>query len=326
MLTSLDSIEQKIKGFDVGADDYIVKPFEPREFLARVAILLKRSEIAKLTPDSGDANGKTIAVFSLRGGAGVSTIAANVAIGLSQIWNQSIALVDMVMIGGQSALYLNQSLKNTWADIAGFPMNEIDDNLIQSILLPHESGVYTLASPRRPEHAELVTDEKVNLVLTSLKKNHEYLILDLPHNFNSTTLAALDIADVILVVLQPEIISVRSAALIIETFGNLGFDLNKVNFILNWTFPRKGISIVEIEKLIQKKISLTIPYASDEFLHALNYGLPPMYDTPEEPIGILFEDLAMSLSKEKHRKNRPENPTQAWIRVIKRLKKRKTQI
>jgi pilus assembly protein CpaE len=172
----------------------------------------------------------------------------------------------------------------------------------------------------------LVTDEKVNLVLTSLKKNHEYLILDLPHNFNSTTLAALDIADVILVVLQPEIISVRSAALIIETFGNLGYDLNKVNFILNWTFPRKGISIVEIEKLIQKKISLTIPYASDEFLHALNYGLPPMYDTPEEPIGILFEDLAMSLSKEKHRKNRPENPTQAWIRVIKRLKKRKTQI
>ena len=47
MLTSLDSVEQKIKGFEVGADDYIVKPFEPREFQARVAIMVKRGELIK---------------------------------------------------------------------------------------------------------------------------------------------------------------------------------------------------------------------------------------------------------------------------------------
>ncbi|NQU63316.1 MAG: AAA family ATPase, partial [SAR324 cluster bacterium] len=325
MLTSLDSVEQKIKGFETGADDYIVKPFEPREFLARVAILIKRSDVAKQILDAEKISGKTIAVFSLRGGAGVSTVAANISVGLSQIWGYPTTLVDMVMTGGQSALYLNQSLKNTWAEISKFPSEEIDDYMIQSALLPHESGVRTLASPRRPDLAELVTDEKVNSVLSILKEINEYVVLDLPHDFSPTTLAALDRADLILVVLQPEIVSIRAAIMAMETFTTLKYDLNHVYIILNWTFPRKGISMTEIEKSLDKKISLVIPYAADELIHGLNYGIPPTYAAPEKPIGVLFEDLAMSVSKESHRKQKPTDPSEAWTRVAKRIKERRKQ-
>lgn len=42
MLTALGETEDKILGFDKGADDYIVKPFDFRELLARVQVLLKR--------------------------------------------------------------------------------------------------------------------------------------------------------------------------------------------------------------------------------------------------------------------------------------------
>jgi DNA-binding response OmpR family regulator len=42
MLTALGHIDEKISGFDAGADDYMVKPFEMRELFARVAVLLKR--------------------------------------------------------------------------------------------------------------------------------------------------------------------------------------------------------------------------------------------------------------------------------------------
>lgn len=44
MLTALGTMEEKIMGFDVGADDYLLKPFEFRELLARIKALLKRSE------------------------------------------------------------------------------------------------------------------------------------------------------------------------------------------------------------------------------------------------------------------------------------------
>nr|WP_293835511.1 response regulator transcription factor [uncultured Arsenicibacter sp.] len=42
MLTALDSTEHKLAGFDVGADDYLVKPFEFRELMARLRALNRR--------------------------------------------------------------------------------------------------------------------------------------------------------------------------------------------------------------------------------------------------------------------------------------------
>jgi DNA-binding response OmpR family regulator len=47
MLTALDSVEDKIKGLDCGADDYLTKPFSTRELLARVRSLLRRNSDKK---------------------------------------------------------------------------------------------------------------------------------------------------------------------------------------------------------------------------------------------------------------------------------------
>jgi len=43
MLTSLSTLNDKIEGYDVGADDYVVKPFEFRELLLKIRVLLKRT-------------------------------------------------------------------------------------------------------------------------------------------------------------------------------------------------------------------------------------------------------------------------------------------
>jgi DNA-binding response OmpR family regulator len=44
MLTALGTPDNKIEGFDAGADDYVLKPFDFRELLARVNVFLKRSQ------------------------------------------------------------------------------------------------------------------------------------------------------------------------------------------------------------------------------------------------------------------------------------------
>lgn len=44
MLTAFSTSENKLAGFDVGADDYIVKPFDFRELLARINVFLRRSD------------------------------------------------------------------------------------------------------------------------------------------------------------------------------------------------------------------------------------------------------------------------------------------
>lgn len=50
MLTALGSADDKLEGFDAGADDYMVKPFDFRELTARVKVLLRRSGETVVTP------------------------------------------------------------------------------------------------------------------------------------------------------------------------------------------------------------------------------------------------------------------------------------
>jgi two-component system, OmpR family, alkaline phosphatase synthesis response regulator PhoP len=46
MLTARDDVIDRVAGLELGADDYVVKPFEPRELVARVGAVLRRSERA----------------------------------------------------------------------------------------------------------------------------------------------------------------------------------------------------------------------------------------------------------------------------------------
>jgi len=49
MLTALGTLDNKITGFDAGADDYVTKPYEIRELLARINVFLKRSDVDPLS-------------------------------------------------------------------------------------------------------------------------------------------------------------------------------------------------------------------------------------------------------------------------------------
>ena len=321
MLTALDSVDSKVKGFEAGADDYIAKPCDTLELVARINALLRRSEATEplvMTPVTA----QTIAVFSLRGGSGVSTISANLAGGLAELWNMPVALVDMVACLGQTALFLNQSLKNSWAELCRMKLEEIDEEIVLSAMLSHKSRVRTLASPPRPEQSELLTPEKTTHILDILRGCFPYIVLDMPHDLSERSLVALDRSNIILIIAQPEIASIRAASIALETFDTLHYKDKKIHIILNWTFPRNGLVVKDIERLLRSKIDLILPYAADDFISALNYGKPPVLESPEGPLGIIFEDIAMALSKESQRAARPEQPTQAWKRVVERIRRR----
>ena len=236
LLTALDNLESKIKGFEAGADDYLSKPYEPDELIARLNVLLRRRSAPVEPRQKLEKKGKTIVVFSLRGGVGVSTIAVNLAAGLSQLWGTESALVDMAFTAGQASLMLNLPLRNTWYDLARIEPDEIDQEVVSMTLRDHPSGVHVLSAPRRVEESELIEAETVKSAIELLKQSFDYIVIDLSHDFSATSLVAMDSADEILVVLSPELASVRSSAMALDVFKTLEYPPNKIRLILNWIF------------------------------------------------------------------------------------------
>src|SRR5690606_22765549 len=85
MFTAKTQIDDKVTGFEVGADDYLTKPTHPTELQAHVRTLLARTpkkKTGEIKLPASDQQGFVIGVISLRGGLGVSTVATNIAAAL----------------------------------------------------------------------------------------------------------------------------------------------------------------------------------------------------------------------------------------------------
>ncbi|MEZ0395992.1 MAG: response regulator [Anaerolineales bacterium] len=324
VLTAQAGLQDKIKSFEAGADDHLTKPFNAEEFAARVAALLRRAEALQSQRIESPLaqEGRMIAVHSLRGGTGCSSLAVNLGVGLFSLWKEPTILLDLTMTAGQVALMLNMTLRRTWLDIAGRSPDDLDETLLASIIGRHESGLHFIAAPTFPAEAETLSGETLGAALKLIKANYAYIVADLPHDFSDPALQALDLADQILITASPDMASVRAVAAAIDTYQKLGYPPEKFKFILNATFPHSGLTKEKIEAALGLPATMTIPYVQDVFVDAINMGRPVLYDQPESPLAAILEDFAFFMSKETHKKTRPENPSEAWKRVYKRYQER----
>jgi len=242
-------------------------------------------------------------------------MAVNLAIAFNGLWATQTLLVDLVFMAGQVALMLNMPLKRTWADLAGFKPVELDTEMLRSVTEQHNSGLYFIAAPTYPSEAETISEDLLNVSIKLMRPVYDYIIADLPHDFSEVALQALDVADVILLVIAPELSSVRAAAAALDTYQKLSYPPESIKLVLNHTFPRYGLPRERIEQALKKQITIDIPYTPDTLVQAINLGKPILQHQPNEPISVLLEDFAFYLSNEDHKKNRPLKPSIAWKRV-----------
>ncbi len=324
ILTAQVELTNKLEAFEAGADDHMAKPFEPAELVARLGVLLRRAELmraanaASLSAPSEMKN-CIIAVHSLRGGTGCSSMAVNLGVALRKLWSANTIVLDLVLTAGQVALMLDASLKRTWADIATVKPEELDFETLQSIVCSHDSGLNFIAAPTYPSEAELLTPELFEKAFQLIRSHYEYIVVDLPHDYSGATLPILDAADVIVVMLAPELASVRAAVANLDTYTHLEYPQDKIKFVLNHTFEGRWLPRKKIESAIRSTLELVLPYTPDIFVDAINLGQPVVFGKPNETVCETITYFAGQISKPEHRSNVPTAVTSTWQQVAKRL-------
>ena len=149
---------------------------------------------------------KVIAVLGSRGGVGCTTLAVNLASNLAADPNHTVALVDLDLALGDADVALDLMPDHTLADLA-MNIEKLDLNYMRRSLLRHEpTNLNVLAHPLQMADVTVIQPAHVERVLKLLRINYTHLVLDLSKGLTPTDLVALDMADIILLVAQLELI------------------------------------------------------------------------------------------------------------------------
>ncbi len=295
------------RSMQAGAREFLVKPFSSDDLISSVRQVyelgLTRRQaapaMATSAPDglvgrhSGRAQpGKVITVFSPKGGTGCSTLAVNVAAALQHSsQNAKVALVDSCLQFGDVAVLLNLHATHSIVDLAPH-VDEMDYDLLDNVMTEHHSGLNTLLAPPRPEMADQVVPDVVEKVLAMLRTVYTHIVVDTSSIVSDVTLAALDVADRIVLIAVPNIPAIKDAKLFFELTEALEYPPTKTILVLNKTDPHNNIRPEDIQASIKHPIAAQIPLDDHTASLAANQGVPYVMSNRSTKLAQATEVLA----------------------------------
>lgn len=322
VITAKNELGDKLKAFELGADDYLIKPFQPEELVARMRILARRGRALQIVSDmeKGDEKLTTIvAVHSLRGGVGTTSVAVNLAIAFSEMWNKSTLLMDTVLSAGQVAMMLNGKPRFSWEDLTDLEPGSIDEEVFNDLASKHSSNLSYVAAPKSPIALDTFNDEFWRLVLENMSRNYDFIVIDTAHDFADVTIQMLNAASKIVLMVAPEMSSLRATMSTLDIYDKLGFPPEKIKLVINHNSSIAGIRPTQIERVLEHTIDFELPYEPEEVIRAVNFGEPFLTKNHDLPISKKLEDMAYELSDQIHKNLPPAAPSDTWKRVTSRL-------
>lgn len=287
-----------------GARDFLTKPFGGDELVAAVRrVYKKRPTVATsplALPGSGGSigsgvgsvarEGRVVAVFSPKGGAGCSTIAINLGVALAKR-NQRTLLVDGSLQFGDVAVMLNLKQMTSMADLIE-RSTEMDSELIESVVQLHRSGLSVLLAPPRPEMADVVTEDRIKELLGAFRNMYDFVVVDTSSYLSDKVLTMLDIADRIVLVSQQSLPDLKNISRFYDLAESLEYEPDKTWLVVNRASNKQGISVKDIGNALKRPVVMVIP--SDEVTAGVSadQGVPLVTNSSRQPISIALNNLA----------------------------------
>ncbi|MFN3761985.1 MAG: CpaE family protein, partial [Anaerolineae bacterium] len=289
-----------------GARDFLVKPPSGDELMATIRRVYEigQAQAARMAPlqvtPTGPVgrpvparHGQLVVVFSPKGGVGCTTVAVNLAIALQTRLGagQKVAIMDGSFQFGDVGVMLNLQATRSVADLA-MRVEELDTDLLTSVLTPHPSGVRVLLAPPNPEAAEAFISadggmaegsRRINAILDGLLSEFDLVVVDTWSMLNELTLTFLDRADLILLVVTPLIPDIKDIRHFLELADRLGYPRTKIGLVINHSDRKTGLRLDQIERALIPALA-HIPYDERAGVVAANRGLPIVTEEASRPI------------------------------------------
>jgi pilus assembly protein CpaE len=273
-----------------GAKDVLIKPIEPEKLMNAIyrihQLQEKKVTLQQEAPQKKVRKselGQVYTVFSTKGGVGKTFVSINLAASLAKNQEKRVVLVDLDLDFGNAALALNLYPKFTISDIVD-DIRHIDSDLIESYLVPHESGIKVLPANLQQQMNEFINADHIRIIIEALRESFDYIIIDMPARFFETIMPALALADHLLVITTPEISSVRNIKALLVTLKELNFPQSKIRIILNKEDSKGDIKQKDVEATLNKKVDAAIGFDYRRVLSSLNRGVPLVYEYPKNNI------------------------------------------
>jgi len=248
-----------------------------------------------------NATSTMIAVLGSRGGVGTTSLAVNLACTLMCEPGNGVALVDLDLALGDAdiALEVNGIENISIADLAR-NIERLDMNFLRRALVKHEdTGLAILRHPLEIADIGVIHEGHVERVLNLLKISYSHLIVDLSKSLLPTDLMALRMCDVILLVAQLELSSLRNVVRLIHCMSGEEGLSEKIRVVINRVGAEaveEGISLKKAEEVIGKPIFWQIPNDAKAMIAARIAGAPLVRFNPKSRAQIAIHGLAQALS------------------------------
>ncbi len=261
------------------------------------------------------AGARVLAVSGAKGGIGKTTLAVNLAAALAVETGEPTVLLDLYTQFGDAALLLNLTPRRTLADLVRLDPAELDEQLLEDHLERHPSGLRLLAGAGAPLPLDALTPACLDRVLSLLKGDHRYLVLDVPPVLHATTLHALAHAHVVLLIANLfDLTTLADSRLWLEAMAGQHVAREAVQVLLNRVAPHNRLQIPDIERTLGRAAACLVPNDGKLVPTSVNAGDPFVLSHPTSRVAQSVYGLARRLASDPAAapEARPAPPHARW--------------
>ena len=239
--------------------------------------------------------GIIIMVFSTASSVGKTLLSINMAAELAKSGHK-VCVVDFDLQFGDVCNYLQLKPQKTVYDAQLAIQHDLNEYVITDYTTPYQYedvSFSVLAAPLKLDEAYNVSAQAAAAVVSRLRSEYDYLVLDTTAAYSELNLALMDLSTIITFVGIVDFIpTIKNMKVGYDTMRGIGYDQNKIRFVLNRSKSKTNIELEDVEQLLEEPFYHVLPNDFTAAGQSIHKGVPLVLDGQNALAGGLKELVA----------------------------------